>query len=111
MRESLCRSESHRGPWLTSNEEGLGDVTRCRLMDGARSMRHLGREAFSISSCAKSFYTLFQKPGLFLTMMAEGRIDLFRQAVRNMLTALRMPDVDENRLHDLTLRVSHTSRL
>ncbi|CAM6001938.1 unnamed protein product [Sphagnum balticum] len=34
--------------------------------------------------------------------MAEGTIDLFRQAVRNMLAALQMPDVDDNELHDLT---------
>ena len=43
--------------------------------------------------------------------MAEGQMNLFRQAVRNMLAALQMPDVNENELHDLTLRIGHTSKL
>ena len=43
--------------------------------------------------------------------MAEGTIDLFRQAVRNMLAALQMPDVDNNELHDLTLRIGHAGKL
>jgi len=44
-------------------------------------------------------------------MMAEGRMDLFRQAVRNMLATLDMPDVSDNELDDLTLRVGHTGKL
>jgi hypothetical protein len=44
--------------------------------------------------------------------VAEGTIDLFRQAVRNMLAALQMPDVnDDNELHDLTLRIGHAGKL
>jgi hypothetical protein len=43
--------------------------------------------------------------------MAEGTIDLFRQAVRNMLAALQMPDVDDTELHDLTLRIGHAGKL
>lgn len=35
-------------------------------------------------------------------------MDLLRQAVRNMLVALQMPDVDEDELHDLTARIGHT---
>jgi hypothetical protein len=37
--------------------------------------------------------------------MAEGTIDLFRQAVRNMLAALQMPDVDDN--NELQVTTSH----
>ena len=44
--------------------------------------------------------------------MAKGTIDLFRQAVRNMLATLQMPDVDDNdELHDLTLRIGHAGKL
>jgi hypothetical protein len=42
--------------------------------------------------------------------MAEGRMDLLRQAVRNMLAALQMPDVDDDELHDLTARIGHTGK-
>jgi len=42
--------------------------------------------------------------------MAEGTMDLFRQAVRNMLAALQMPVLDDNELHDLTLRISHAGK-
>ena len=42
--------------------------------------------------------------------MAEGRMGLLRQAVRNMLVALQMPDVDDNKLHGLTARISHTGK-
>ena len=34
-----------------------------------------------------------------------------RQAVRTMLATLKMADVDDNELHDLTLRISHTGKL
>jgi len=43
--------------------------------------------------------------------MAEGRMDLLQQAVRNMLAALQMPDVDDDELHDLILRIGHTGKL
>jgi hypothetical protein len=44
--------------------------------------------------------------------MSEERLDLLRQAVRNMLAALQMPDIDDdNELHDLTLHVGHTGRM
>lgn len=46
-----------------------------------------------------------------LAMMGEGRIDLFRQAVRNMLATLRVPDISDDELHDLTLRIGHTGKL
>jgi hypothetical protein len=49
--------------------------------------------------------------GPFLAKMAEETIDLFQQAVRNMLAALQMPDVDENELHDLTLRIGYAGKL
>jgi hypothetical protein len=52
----------------------------------------------------------YSKLRSFLAMIAEGQMDLFRQAVRNMLAALQMPDVDDNELHDLTLRVGHTGK-
>jgi hypothetical protein len=39
-------------------------------------------------------------------MTAKGRIDLFRQAVRNMLATLDIPDIGDDELDDLTLRVS-----
>jgi hypothetical protein len=42
--------------------------------------------------------------------MAEGRMGLLRQAVRNMLVALQMPDVDDDELHDLTARIDHTDK-
>ena len=35
-------------------------------------------------------------------------MDLLRQAVRNMLAALQMPDVDDDELHDLTACIGHT---
>jgi hypothetical protein len=41
-------------------------------------------------------------------MMAEGRMDLLRQAVRSMLAALQIPDVEDDELHDLTVRIGHT---
>lgn len=41
--------------------------------------------------------------------MAEGRMDLLRQAVRSILAALQMPDVNDDELHDLTARIGHTS--
>jgi hypothetical protein len=40
--------------------------------------------------------------------MAEERMDLLRQAVRSMLAALQMPEVDDTELHDLTLHIGHT---
>ena len=45
------------------------------------------------------------------TTMAEGKMDLLRQAVRNVLAALRMPDVGDDELHDLILRIGHTGKL
>jgi hypothetical protein len=45
------------------------------------------------------------------TTMAKGRMDLLRQAVRNMLAAFGMPNVGDNELHDLILRISHTGKL
>jgi hypothetical protein len=45
------------------------------------------------------------------TTMAQGRMDLLRQAVRNMLAALGMPDVGDNKLHDLILHIGHTGKL
>jgi hypothetical protein len=44
-------------------------------------------------------------------VMAEGRIDLLRQAVRSMLAALQVAAVDDTELHDLTLRIGHTGKL
>jgi hypothetical protein len=35
-------------------------------------------------------------------------MDLLQQAVRNMLTALNMPDISDNELDDLILYVGHT---
>jgi hypothetical protein len=49
--------------------------------------------------------------GSFQAAMAEGTMDLFRQAVRNILATLQMPDVDDNELHDLTLRIGHAGKL
>jgi hypothetical protein len=43
--------------------------------------------------------------------MAAGTMDLVRQAVRSILAALQMPDVDKDELNDLTLRTSHTGKL
>lgn len=43
--------------------------------------------------------------------MSEERLGLLRQAVRNMLAALQMPDIDDNELHDLTLHIGHTGRI
>jgi hypothetical protein len=40
--------------------------------------------------------------------MIEGQMDLFRQAVRNVLATLRIPDVGDDELHDLTLLIGHT---
>ena len=42
--------------------------------------------------------------------MTEGSMDSFRQAVRNMLAALRMSDVSDDELHDLTLRIGHIGK-
>jgi hypothetical protein len=38
-------------------------------------------------------------------------MDLVREAVRNMLVALQMPDVGDDKLDDLTLHVGHTDKL
>ena len=46
-----------------------------------------------------------------LATMSEDRLDLLRQAVRNMLAALQMPDVDNTELYDLTLHIGHTGKL
>jgi hypothetical protein len=43
--------------------------------------------------------------------MAEGRMDSVRQAVRNMLATLRIPDVTADELDDLTLSIGHTGKL
>ena len=43
--------------------------------------------------------------------MFEERMDLLRQGVCTMLATLDMTDVDDNELHDLTLRISHTGKL
>ena len=61
------------------------------------------------SSSEKTFYLLFTVRW-FQTTMAEGRMDLLRQAVRNMLVALQMPDVDDDELQDLTARIGHTGK-
>jgi hypothetical protein len=61
-------------------------------------------------SCAKSFIC-YSKSSSFLVMTAAGRMDLFRQVVRNMLAALDMPDVGDDELDDLTLRVGHAGKL
>jgi hypothetical protein len=53
----------------------------------------------------------YSKLGSFLAMMAEGQMDLFRQAVRNMLVALQMPDVGDDELDDLTLRDGHAGKI
>lgn len=42
--------------------------------------------------------------------MSEDRLDLLRQAVRDILGALRMPDLDDTELHDLTLHIGHTGK-
>jgi hypothetical protein len=43
--------------------------------------------------------------------MSEESMDLLRQAVRTMLATLKMADIDDNELHDLTLRIGHTGKL
>jgi hypothetical protein len=43
--------------------------------------------------------------------MSNERMDLLRQAVRTMLATLEMADVDDDELHDLTLRIGHTGKL
>jgi hypothetical protein len=45
-------------------------------------------------------------------MMAEGRMDLFRQMVGNMVIALGMPPIDnDDELDDLTIRTGHTGKV
>jgi hypothetical protein len=61
-------------------------------------------------SSARSFHPICKAASLPV-MMAEDRIDLLRQAVRSMLAALQMPDVDDNELHDLTLHIGYTGEL
>jgi hypothetical protein len=43
--------------------------------------------------------------------MNERGMDLFRQIVRNMITALGMPAVDDDELDDLTLLTGHAGKL
>lgn len=47
----------------------------------------------------------------FLAMMNEGMIDLFRQIVFNMVTALGKPAIDDDELDGLTLRTGHAGKL
>jgi len=68
-------------------------------------------EKLSHHSFLCTIFIRHSRLGSFLATMAEGQMNLFRQAVRNMLAALRMPDVNENELHDLTLRIGHTGKL
>lgn len=58
-------------------------------------------------SSARSFLPVCTAASL-LSVMAEERMDLLRQAVRSMLVALQMPEVDDTELHDLTLHIGHT---
>ena len=47
----------------------------------------------------------------FLPTMSEESLDLLQQAVRNILAALQMPDVDDNeQLHDLALHIGHIGK-
>jgi hypothetical protein len=77
------------------------------LLENALRMEKLSRSSVPV----RSLFLNHSRFGSFLGAMAEGTIDLFRQAVRNMLAALQMPDVDDNELHDLTLRIGHAGKL
>jgi hypothetical protein len=44
-------------------------------------------------------------------MMNERGMELFRQIVCNILTALGMPAIDDNELDDLTFRIGHAGKL
>lgn len=74
----------------------------------SRHATQLERVAVSITNSHARSFIRYSKLGLFRGTMAEGQIDLFRQAVRNMLAALRMLDVGDTKLHDLTLCFGHT---
>lgn len=43
--------------------------------------------------------------------MAEDWISLLQQAVRGVLAALKMPDVDDEELHDLAIHIGYTGEL
>jgi hypothetical protein len=72
---------------------------------------NLDEEAFRSSVPAHNLLRNHSRLASFLATMAAGTIDLVRQAVRSMLAALQMPDVDEDELEDLTLRTGHTGKL
>lgn len=45
-------------------------------------------------------------------MIAEGRMEIFRQMVGNMVIVLGMAAIDDDdELNDLTLRTGHTGKL
>lgn len=44
-------------------------------------------------------------------MMTEGGMDMFRQIVGSMVTALGMPAIDDDELDDLTLHTGHAGKL
>jgi hypothetical protein len=82
------------------------DRTRAGAYSITKTLRNPPRRAeksedLSLTSVQKNSVR-YSKLGSFLEMIGKGKIDLFRQAVRNMLAALQIPDVDDNELHDLT---------
>jgi hypothetical protein len=58
------------------------------------------------------FYAKYSQLGSLLAMIAEGRMDLFRQIVGNIIIALGMPVIDDNnKLNNLTLYTRHAGSL
>jgi hypothetical protein len=78
------------------------------MIDRAPRSGHLSPDLHR--SSARSFHPVCKAASLS-AVMAEERMDLLRQVVRNMLAALQMPEVDDTELHDLTLRIGHTGEL
>lgn len=63
-----------------------------------------------IQAFSEAFHPVCKAASLSV-MVAEDMINLLRQAVRSMLAALQMPDVDDNELYDLTLHIGYTGKL